>query len=480
MEKKKSNKLIWGLVLLLIALLAFAAYRASQKPKGEEVVKEVAKKRDIKEIVSASGKIFPVKEIKISSDVSGEVVDLFVEEGDSVKIGKVLAKIDPDAYQSAVERAEASVNNAKAQKANSTAGIERAKGSLVQAEAQKEQIEAQLENSKAIHDRNIQLHKEGIISAADFENSLSNLKALEANLKSATANVSTARASLESSKQSENASAFTVKSAEASLKEMKTNLNRTTLVAPNSGIISMLNVEKGERVVGTAQMAGTELMRIANLDAMEVQVDVSENDVLRVSLGDAVEVEVDAYMDRKFMGKVTQIANSASNSGTGALTTDQVTNFVVKIGIDANSYQELVQPGKPFPFRPGMSASVEINTHTAKDVLSVPIQAVTTREDSKREDESAEDQAPEEKDNNDKIKEVVFLYNGGVAKMMEVKTGIQDDNYIEILEGLNDGDDVVTGPYSAVARKLEDDMELRLQDKKNKEKKWGLSVSTSN
>ena len=213
------------------------------------------------------------------------------------------------------------------------------------------------------------------------------------------------------------------------------------------------------------------MMRIANLNAMEVQVDVSENDVLRVGLNDPVEIEVDAYLDKKFRGKVTEIANSATNSGTGALTTDQVTNFVVKIGIDQTSYHQLIRPDAPFPFRPGMSSSVEITTNTEKETLNVPIQAVTTRENEKEEDSDQKKKDKKVK----KVKEVVFLYNGGTAKMVEVKTGIQDDNYIQIISGLSEGEEIVTGPYSAVSRKLKEEDELKIldPDKKKKKKSWG-------
>lgn len=464
-KKKKSNWLIWALLAVVLVLVGVVAMRGKNKPSGEAVEVEQVKKRTIKETVTASGKVFPKAEVKISSDVSGEVVELFVEEGDSVSAGQILAKIDPDAYQSAVERGVASVNNTKAQAANSKAGIARSRAQLVQAEAQEAQIKAQLDNVKAIHTRNQQLHKEGVISDADFEQSQSNLDGLNANIRSAGAAVKTAEANLESANQSVKAAEFTVKSAEASLKELRTSLKRTTLYAPNNGIVSMLNVEQGERVVGTIQMTGTEVMRIANMNAMEVQVDVSENDVLRVSVGDKVDIEVDAYLGRKFKGVVTQIANSASNAAGGAmsLTSDQVTNFVVKIAIDSNSYSDLISPVKPYPFRPGMSASVDIFTNTIEGTISVPIQAVTTRE------EEEEDGKEEE------IKEVVFVYTeADTVQMLEVKTGIQDDSYIQIISGLAVDQKIVTGPYTTVSRKLEEGdtvRELTEEDKKKKKKK---------
>lgn len=462
-KKKKTNWLIWILLAVALALAVFVAIRSKNKPKGEDVEIEKAAKRTIKETVAASGKVFPEAEIKISSDVSGEIVELHVEEGDSVRMGQILAKIDPDAYQSAVERGIASVNNAKANLANSRAGIERSRASLKQSEAQKEQIVAQLKNVQAIFDRNKKLFEEGVISQADFDQAKANLEANEANLRSSDAALASSQANLKSSQESVKAAEYTVKSAEASLKELQTNLKRTTLYAPTDGIVSMLNVEKGERVVGTIQMTGTELMRVANMNAMEVQVDVSENDVLRVSVGDAVDIEVDAYLDRKFKGTVTEIANSANTAASAALTSDQVTNFVVKIAVAPSSYKDLVSPSKPYPFRPGMSASVEIFTEEVNDVLSVPIQAVTTRE--------VEQEDKKSKDKDADIREVVFVYDADTVRMVDVGIGIQDDSYIEIKSGLKQSDQVVIGPYSAVARKLEDGDAV--QEKKDEEDKKG-------
>lgn len=463
----RNNKLLIFLAIAVLAILAAFYFKGQNKPKGIEVTTEKVEKRTIKEMVGASGKVFPETEIKISSDVSGEIVELFVEEGDSVVAGQILCKVDPDTYKSMVERGEATVNSSKAQVANSKSGVARSQAQVIQAQAQLEQIQTQVANQKNIHERNATLYKEGVISQADFENSQASLAQLEANLRSTDANIKTAEANLESAKQSVNAAQFSVKSSEASLKEMKTSLRRTTILARTSGIISKLNVEKGERVVGTAQMSGTEIMRIANLNSMEVQVDVSENDVLRVSLGDEVEIEVDAYLDRKFTGKVTEIANSANNTGTSiSLNTDQVTNFVVKVRIDAESYKNLIQKGKPYPFRPGMSASVDINTETQNDILSVPIQSVTTREEEKDEEEEEK-----KKDEKEEIREVVFVMSADTSKIVDVKTGIQDDEYIQILSGLNEGDEVISGPYSAISRKLEAGTEIRKEDKDKKKKK---------
>lgn len=455
--KKKSSKwLIWSLIGVLVILLAIAAIKARKKPKGEPVETEKVALREIRELVSASGKIFPEKEVKISSDVSGEVVELFVEEGDSVKAGQVLAKIDPEEYQSAVERATASVNASKSELARSKSGIENAV-------AQMEQIKAQLENTRRIHERNKKLKADGVISTQEFENSESNLAQLEANLRSA-------EASYRSSQQGVKSAEFNVASTEASLKEIKTSLSRTTISSPTNGIVSKLNVEQGELVVGTMQMAGTEMMRIANFNSMEVQVEVSENDILRVSLGDTAEIEVDAYLDKKFKGVVTEMASSAANTtnalGQEQLTSDQVTNFIVKIRILPESYAIL--PNQSMPFRPGMSATVDINTNTERNIISIPIQAVTTREKDAKDGEKKESSAKTAKDK--EIEEVVFVYEADTARMVKVETGIQDNEYIQILSGLQPDQEVITGPYSIVSRKLKNGLAVEHKKKKETDK----------
>ena len=455
-------------------LIGFAIWKGKQKPKGIEVDTEKVERRNIKEMVAASGKVFPEIEVKISPDVSGEIVELLIEEGDSVRLGQLLAKIDPDAIRSQVERGSAAVNNSKARLAGSRADIERNKAGLVQAKAQLEATEAQLANQKSVHERNIKLSKEGVISEADFENSLSSLQQLQANVRSLQASLESAKANLKASEESAKAAGFSVKSDEAVLKELRTNLKRTSLFAPMDGVISMLSVEKGERVVGSNMMAGTEMMRVANMSAMEVQVDVSESDIPKVALNNSVDVEVDAYLDRKFKGVVTEIANSAS-SAAGAvvsLNSDQVTNFVVKIRLDPSSYTDLISANNRYPFRPGMSASVEINTSTANDVISVPIQSVTTREEDEDEDEDYEEDDPRNKKEKDDevIKEVVFAIAEGAdtVQMLEVKTGLQDDAYIQIISGLEGGEEVVTGPYSAISKKLEDGDNFHRKEKKDK------------
>jgi HlyD family secretion protein len=462
-KPSKRNWLMIGLLTLLVALGALAIYKGSTKPKGKTITTDKASIKTIKETVSASGKIFPEKEVKISSDVSGEIIDLYVKEGDSVVVGQILAKINPDAYMSAVERGEASLNSTKSQLAISRSQIESNK-------AQREQILAQLENARSIHRRNEQLKKDGVISQAELDQTLATLKQLEANLRAS-------EASIKSAQQNAQAAEFSIKGADASLKELKTSLNRTTIKSPTNGIVSKLSVEKGERVVGTIQMTGTEMMRISNLNAMEVQVDVSENDILKVTVGDDADIEVDAYIGKKFKGVVTEIANSASNisSNTAALNTDQVTNFIVKIRVDENSYKDIRSSTSKYPLRPGMSASVDIYTEEAKDVVAVPIQCVTVREKtdknvSKKKEvksDAPDDQTDNTKSAQSEYDEVVFVISADTAKMVKVETGIQDDEYIMIKSGIKAGDVLISGPYNEVSKNLKSGDKVRNKDEKD-------------
>ncbi len=441
MAKKKRKTWLWILVAILILGLAFSSYKYfTKEEEGIEVELTEVELRDIYETVSASGRVFPETEVKISSDVSGEVVELYVMEGDSVKAGQILAKINPDAYVSSVERGQASLNSAKSQYQISEAQIESSK-------AQIKQIQSQLAAAQKTHDRNTSLLNDGVISQADFEQSLASLDGIKANLESA-------NSALNSSKSSAQGASFNIQSAEATLRELQTSLNRTTIKSPVDGIISNLFVEQGERVVGTIQMTGTEIMRIANLNAMQVKVDVSENDILNVSMNDSVSIEIDAYLDRNFKGEVTQISNSASNISANAMLSNssgQVTNFEVEIRIDYDSYKALIQKGKPHPFRPGMSASVDIFTDHVKDAITLPIGAIGARL------EDAED-------NNSPYLEVVFKKSQDTVIQQVVKTGIQDDEYIQILDGIKEGTEVISGPYSAVADKLEEGSQVRLME----------------
>lgn len=420
-----------GVLLLFVIIGKKAGWISSDN--AEKVSTEKVSKRDIVEKVSASGKIYPVTEVKISPDVSGEIIDLPIEEGDSVMQGQLLAKIKPDIYVAQVDRSVAAVNNAKANYLN--------------AQSQLTQIVVQFEKSEKDYNRNKDLFDKKVISQSEFD-------IYDAAYKSA-------RASKEGTQQAVDAAKFMVNSAEASLKEANDQLYKTSIYAPMSGIISALNVEKGERVVGTSQFAGTEIMRIANLYAMEARVDVSENDVLKVSVGDTCEIEVDAYPDKTFKGVVYQVANSASSSST-LVSTESVTNFTVKILLDQSSFVDMIDvQKKKFPFLPGMTASVNILTNHVYGINTVPIQSVTTREDSTDKNESQK-----KKTAKDKLKEIVFVYENGEAKKVLVTTGIQDDEYIEIKSGLKGDEEIITAPYSAISRRLKDKMKVTKVDKK--------------
>ncbi len=443
---KKNRKWIYiAGAILLVALIIAAIVKGKSSKKGIKVAMAEVETRTIKEVVAGSGKIYPEIEVKISSDVSGEIVKLMIKEGDSVKANQVLAIVNPDTYESIVERANASLNNAKAQLANSR--------SRIQANiAQREQILAQLKKAKKAFERSKKLFEQGVVSESDFENAQSSYEGLQANLKSAEANI-------QSAKESASASEYMVKSAQASLKESKANLKRTTIHSPIDGIITMLAVEEGERVVGTIQMKGTEMMRISNLNNMEVRVEISENDILKVKKGDKVEIEVDAYVGKKFLGEVFEVANSSSDISNNSLNSDKVTNFIVKVRIDQDSYKDLLNnKTKMFPFRPGMSATVDIFTKSKSGVVCVPIQAVTTREvKTKKGGKSTED-----------LDEVIFIVSQDTVKKVKVETGIQDDEFIEVLSGVAVGDKVVTGPYRIVSKKLKSGE--KVIEKKNKDK----------
>lgn len=444
---KSKKKWYWILGGILLLVLVAAIIKGKSSKKASEVTVEEVTNREIKERVSGSGKVYPATEVKISSDVSGEIIKLNCKEGDSVKMGQVLAVVNPDIYESSLQRSKASLDNSKAQLSNAQ--------SMVQAnKAQKEQIAAQLENAKKIYERNKSLFDQKVISSLELENSLATYQGLQANLKAADANISSAEEGVRAAK-------FTVKSFEASLSEASQQLGKTIIKAPINGIITTLNVKEGERVVGTMQMAGTEMMRISNMQNMEVSVEIAENDILKVKKGDTASIEVDAYVDRKFKGTVVEVANSSSDlTSTSALNSDKVTNFIVKVRIENNSFKDLITRNH-FPFRPGMSATVDIFTNAKGDVLSVPIQSVTTRsKDLDKESVKADD-----------LEEVVFLMQSDSARMVKVKSGIQDDEYIEISEGLKKGDKVITGPYNLVSKDLKQGDKVKLEDPKKKKAK---------
>ncbi|MEP5256399.1 MAG: efflux RND transporter periplasmic adaptor subunit [Winogradskyella arenosi] len=411
----KTVKIIIGFVVLALIVVVIGAKQGWFGEKGEikDVTLQDVTLRDIVETVSATGKIQPEVEVKISSEVSGEILELPFKEGQEVKKGDLLVRINPDLIQSAVSRSQASYQNVRAGLA---------------------QAEANLKQAKADYDRNKTLFDKGVISKSEWDNSV---------------------AAYETAIAGKNSAYYNVQSAAATVNEAKDNLNRTTIYAPMTGTISLLNVELGERVVGTQQMAGTEILRVANLKNMEVEVDVNENDIVKVAIGDSTIVEVDAYLNKQFKGVVTAIANSAA----GDLAADQVTNFEVKVRIIESSYKALTE-GKPetySPFRPGMTATVDIITKTRKDAIAVPISAIVIKTDTsstKKLNTKSVEMATTTTGQSDEKFECVFVNANGKAKLRVVKTGIQDDTNIEILSGLEEGDEIITGPYNTVSKNL--------------------------
>lgn len=411
----KNNKILKILLPIVVILIIFAVIGKKAGWFGKaltvKVAVENAEKRTIVETITANGKIQPEKEVKISPDVSGEIVELTVKEGDPVVKGQLLLRIKPDNYISQRDRALAEISAAQARRA---------------------QAEAQFTEAELSFNRNKQLYEQQTISKSDFEQAQSAYKVAKATVDAAN---------------------FAITSAQASLKDANENLTKTSIYAPMTGTVSMLLVELGERVAGTNLMAGTELMRVADLSRMEAQVEVNENDIVRVKLGDTATIEVDAYLDKKFKGIVTEIANSAKTTGVSA---DQVTNFDVKILVLPQSYQSLVDAGDKNPFRPGMSATVDIRTNTKPDVIAVPIQSVTTRTDTTKIASTA---------TNSDVRTIVFITDGKYALAKDVKTGIQDNSYIEILSGVALNDRVISAPFSAISKKLSDSTLIEIVNK---------------
>ena len=438
------KKLYWIIGICILLLFVVIGFKFFKGEEPTEVTTEKAAKRNIIETVSANGKIQPEAELKITSDVSGEIVEMYVKEGEQVKKGTLLCRIKPDIYESAYERVNATVNSSKA--------------NLKTTVAQLAQAQANLANAEASFARNKKLFDQNVISQQEFDASKATVEAARANVDGITESIK--------------ASDYNVKSVEASLKEANTNLDKTYIYAPVDGTVSKLNVEKGERVVGVQGLQGTEILRLANLNEMEASVEVNENDIIRIHKNDTAYIEVDAYIGKKFRGIVTEVANSANTTG---ISVDQVTNFVVKIRILRESYIDLVNENNPSPFRPGMSASVEIQTMRAASIITIPIPGVTTRSGdtlkTKEHDNDEESMVvkdeKEEKLNTKKeeIKECVFLNKNGVAKMVYVTTGIQDNDYIEIKSGINVGDEIISGPYGAVSKLLKDGKKIKVVDK---------------
>ena len=432
-----SKKLIWIIVALVVIigiLIGLKKAGVIGKEEGTKVTTEKAIKRNIIETVNASGKVYPEVEVKVSPDISGEITELYVNEGDTVKKGQVLARIYADIYSTQRDQVAAGVNQAKAQLLNSQANMEG--------------LKAVLDNAKAVFDRQKKLVDDKVISRSEFEqaqqsylSALSSYNAAKEGLKSGQANI---------------------QGAQAQLNKADKDMSRTVITAPMDGLISLMSVKKGERVAGNSFNVGTEMMRISDMRSIEVRVDVGENDIPKVKIGDTAIVEVDAYTNRKFKGIVYKIANPNTGTTTTTSTTD-VTNYKVHIRLLPASYEDLITPKKSFPFRPGMSASADIQTKTKSNVLSIALNAVTTRDkngekkDTKKDDNNQNDNAVKSTSADDDIEEVVFvLQKDNTVKKIKVRTAVQDLNNIEILSGLKEGDEVVTGPYTIVSKTLND------------------------
>jgi HlyD family secretion protein len=460
---KKTKWILIGLALLVVVLIVLSKVGAFGKEEGTKVTAEKAQKRNITEIVNASGKVYPEVEVKVSPDISGEITMLTVQEGDTVKRGQILARIYADAYNiqrsqaaSGVAQSQAQVGVQKAQVSNSQAAL----GAL---QAQQEQAERTYNMQK-------QLYNDKVISASEFNVSDANYKTAKANYNAAVQSINGVKAGVQSARAN-------VQTAQASLQRANTDLGRTVIVAPMDGVVSLLNVKKGEKVAGNSFNVGTEMLRIADMDKIEIRVDVGENDVPKVKLGDSAIVSVDAYSERKFKGLVTQIAssnNGASNQLASA--TSDVTQYKVYIRILKESYADLLGKGS-FPFRPGMSANADIQTNTHTNVVSVPINAVTTRDkndstDTKMDKSKKSDDEDAEVTQNtnsieDDIEVVVFVKDkDNKVKKVPVKTGIQDINNIEIISGLKEGEEVITGPYDVVSKTLKKGKQVKVVDKK--------------
>ncbi|TAG13405.1 MAG: HlyD family efflux transporter periplasmic adaptor subunit [Sphingobacteriia bacterium] len=448
-----SKKLIWiivGLIVIIGVMIGLKKAGVIGKEEGIKVTAEDVQLRTITETVNASGKVYPEVEVKISPDVSGEIVELNVNEGDSVHKGQVLARIYADILGSQRDQVAAGVQQQEAQVSNSTAQSFAIKATLDQAETQ--------------YNRQKKLLEEKVISRLEFEQAEQAFRAAKANYTAAMEGIKSAKAG--------------VTSVQAQLNRANKDIGRTVIVSPMNGVISLLAIKKGERVAGNSFNVGTEMMRVADMRSIEVRVDVGENDIPKVKLGDTAVVEVDAYSNRKFKGLVYKIANPNTGSALGGNTNVEVTNYKVHIRLLPDSYKDLIVIGRGFPFRPGMTASADIQTKSRINVISVPLNAVTTRDskekndtdkkDAKKEDKAANTakEAPKSVSSDDGIEEVVFiLQKDNTVKKIKVKTAIQDLNNIEILEGLKIGDKVISGPYSIVSKTLKDGNLVKVVEK---------------
>ncbi len=445
-----NKTLIWiivGLVVIIGGLVGLKKAGIIGKEEGIKVTTEKAAKRTVIETVTASGKVYPEIEVKVSPDISGEIVELTVQEADSVRKGQLLAKIYPDIYLSQRDQAAAQVAQNQAQVDN--------------ASAQLASLKATLDQTAAQYDRQKQLFADKIISRLEFDQA-------EQAYKSSVANYNAAQQTIKAGQAG-------VKSAMANLNSAAKNVDKTIITSPMDGVVSLMNVKKGERVAGNSFNVGTEMMRIADMNSIVAQVDVGENDIPKVKIGDTAVLEIDAYSNRKFKGLVFKIANPQTSATSTTSSTD-VTNYKVHIRLLLDSYKDLIVKGH-FPFRPGMSATADIQTRTEKDVLSVPLNAVTIRDKKNVKKDAKDNTKPADNSNTNQPKsssaddadEVVFvLQKDGTVKSFKVKTDIQDLNYIRILDGLKEGDEVITGPYSIVSKTLKDGDKVTVNNDQDK------------
>ena len=457
-----NKKVKWILIIVVILIGAFVLIKLfSGGDKGVKVSTEKASKRTIIETVTASGNIYPEVEVKISPDISGEITELNVQEGDSVKKGTILARIFADIYALQRDEAASQVNRSQATVENSNAALDA--------------LQASLDMAKQAYDRNKSLFDQKVISKAELEQYETTYRSAVANFNAAKQNIRSLQAGVQSS--------------QTGLTKANKDLSRTTLIAPMDGVISSLKVKKGERVAGNSFNVGTEMMTVADMSVLEVRVDVGENDIVKVNFGDSVDVEVDAYNNRKFKGVVTQIASSTKTSSGSVVTSNDVTSYEVRIRLNRDSYEDLIVPSKDptkpkkFPFRPGMNASADIKTKRHDNVLSIPIMSVNARvkgSDKSMADKKKENKESKPEDDNmasdeiagDELEEVVFiLQKDGTVKKLVVKTGIQDINYIEVTGGLKEGEEVITGPYNAISENLKDGTKVKVVPKEELFKK---------
>lgn len=458
---KSTKWILIGTGILVVLLIILSKAGVFGKHEGQKVTTEKVTKRTIVEVVNASGKVYPEVEVKISPDISGEVTELYVAEGDTVKKGQLLARIYADIYSlqrnqaaSGLQQSNSQVATTEAQMANAAAALEALKATLDQAQKN--------------FDMQQKLFRDKVISQSEFN-------VADASLKTAKANYNAALEGLKSSKANIRGAQANAQSALANLEKANKDLSRTEITAPMDGVVSLLSIKKGEKVAGNSFNVGTEMLRIADMSKIEVRVDVGENDVPKVRLGDSAIVSIDAYSDKKFRGIVTQIAssnNGASSNSLGSTTSNDVTQYKVYIRLIPESYINMIHKGF-FPFKPGMSASADIQTQTKTNVLSVPINAVTTREKadssdhSKKEKNNNSDNLDADNTSMDDLDVLVFVKQpDNKVKKRLVKTGIQDINYIEITSGLKDGEEVVTGPYGLVSKTLKENDEVKVVDKK--------------